>query len=88
MSPGSPPTYPAFRETQARRAERRRRVAVDRALQALDDLRAFRHRTRMGYGAEPDWHRTRENGEQAAQLLERFRADLFAFGRELQLYDP
>ena len=40
MSRGSPPTYPAFRETQARRAERRRRVAVDRALQALDRLRA------------------------------------------------
>ena len=54
----------------------------------LDDLRAFRHRTRMGYGAELDWHRTRENGERAVQLLERFRGDLFAFGRELQLYDP
>lgn len=41
MSEPARPTYPSFRETQARRAAQRRRVAAQRAVRGLDRLRAL-----------------------------------------------
>ncbi len=58
----------------------------DATLACLDNLRAFRHRTRMGYGSDLDWEKTKRAGHDATTALDLFRTDLFRLGRILELY--